>query len=80
MKTKTKTVKIKLSEGEYNFIREFAESMRKENPKHANSISISGLIRFAVFHFYMAYLLGKIGDLKELKSEFLAKFRGHKKI
>ncbi|MEM2506267.1 MAG: hypothetical protein QXF61_04405 [Nitrososphaeria archaeon] len=68
---KYRIIKVVMSEGEYKFLQEFVSSMRKSNPEHTNNITMSSLIRFAVMHFYMAYLLGKIKDLELLEREFL---------
>lgn len=76
MRVKMKDVKVKLTEGEYKFLLDFVNSLRRNNPKHMNNISLSGLIKFAVFYFYMAYLMGKIGDLRKLKNEFLKRYGG----
>jgi hypothetical protein len=73
MKNKYKIVKVVMSEGEYNFLKEFSEAIKKSNPKHQNDVTLSSLIRFVVQHFYMSYLLGKVGDLKEVEDEFMKK-------
>jgi hypothetical protein len=73
MKSKYRIVKVLMSEGEYNFLKEFCDAIKKSNPKHQNDVTLSSLIRFVVQHFYMSYLLGKVGDLKEVEEEFMKK-------
>jgi hypothetical protein len=54
--SKTRVLKIRLDEPTYDFLIDYALEMSKSNKMH---VTMSGLVRFVIDYFFMAYLSGQ---------------------